>query len=285
MPSVISVNGERFPAAQPALSPLDRGVTLGDGIFETLRVELGTAWYLERHLTRLGRAMRHMAIPNPPLLRQWVADLLVTPEIATAPLAALRITVTRGVAHTHGLAADIDTPTTIITATPLQPFPESIYTTGLTLAIASARLNERAYTAGFKTTSYAEPILAVREARAGNCDDALFLNTQGFVAEASASNIFAWRGETLITPSLDSGILPGITRDILLELCAGEHIATEERPIMLEELIQSSEVFCTSSLRGIAPVVAIGDTRIGAGVPGLRTRALSARYAAQSRRV
>jgi aminodeoxychorismate lyase len=285
MPPVMSVNGERVSAAQPALSPLDRGVTLGDGVFETMRVELGTVWYLERHLARLERATRHMGIPNPPRLRQWIADLLATPEIAAAPMAALRITLTRGIAHTHGLAADVDTPTTLITAAPLQPFPESIYTTGLTLAIASARLNEYAYTAGVKTTSYAEPILAVREARAGNYDDALFLNTQGFVAEASASNIFAWHDETLMTPSLDSGILPGITRDILLELCAGQHIATEERPIMLEELTQSSEVFCTSSLRGIAPVVAVGNTRIGAGVPGPRTRALMARYAAQSRRV
>jgi len=285
MHSVISVNGQRYSPEQPAISPLDRGITLGDGIFETMRMESGAVWYLDRHLARLERAARHMGIPYPSHIREWIAELLTDSEIKTASLAALRITMTRGIARTHGLAANIDTPTTIITATPLPPFPEATYTTGLTLIVASARLNERAYTAGFKATSYTEPILAVREAHDAGYDDALFLNTQGFVAEASASNVFAWLGDTLITPSLDCGILPGITRNIILELSAGEHIPTEERPITLDELTRATEVFCTSSIREIAPVITIGDKQIGTGAPGPQTRALMARYAAQSQRV
>lgn len=285
MSSVISVNGQLVSSEHTAISPLDRGFTLGDGIFETLRMEYGTVWYLDRHLARLDRAARHTGIPVPPMLRQWIADLIASPEITAAPFVALRVTLTRGIARTHGLAADTDAATTVLTATPLPPFPPSVYTNGLRLMIASARLNEHAFTAGHKMTSYAESILAVREAHAAGYDDALFLNTRGLVAESTASNVFAWLGETLITPSLDAGILPGITREVILELCAGAQILTEERPLMVEELTRTSEVFCTSSLRGIAPVVAIGDRTIGAGTPGLRTQALAARYAAHTRRV
>jgi branched-chain amino acid aminotransferase len=278
------VNGHPTAHGHPAISPLDRGMTLGDGLFETIKVERGVPWYLDRHLTRLEHAAERMGITYPPHLRDWIGAALIMPGVSEHVSLALRVTLTRGVISTLGLAGGTNcTATTLVSL--YQAPASSTQITGLSLGLASAPRNERAYTAGLKTTSYAESILAFRHAQHAGWDDALFLDTRGFVAEATTSNIFAWVGPRLVTPPVSCGILPGITRAVMLELANEQGIATEERTMTLAELLAANELFCTSSLRGIAPVTQVGEKVIGTGTAGAQTLQLMASYAAQSQRI
>jgi len=284
--AVTSVNGVMVAADTPAISPLDRGITLGDGIFETVKVEHGDPWYLERHVLRLEHAAAVMGIAVPPQLRAWVAELLQYPSAPTDRSLALRITLTRGSTTTHGLAGtEPSAPTVICSLYAAPAFPAPVYEAGLSAHVASAPRNERAFTAGIKTTSYAESIFALREARAVGCDDAIFIDTHGAVAEGAASNIFARLGDSLVTPPVGRGILPGITRAVVLSLAHELGIPYEERSFSISDLLRAGEVLLTSSLRGIAPVVRIDGYPIGAGTPGTYTRQLMTAYATQPTRV
>ncbi len=146
------------------------------------------------------------------------------------------------------------------------------------MRIASARRNERALSTRIKTTSYAESILALREAHDSGFDDTIFLNTYDFVAEASAANVFVCLNKVIVTPAVTQGILPGITREVVLQLAKNTGFSATEREVHDEELINADEVFLTSSLRGLVPVVKVGEHMLGQGTPGLITRQLMKAY-------
>jgi branched-chain amino acid aminotransferase len=146
--------------------------------------------------------------------------------------------------------------------------------------MANARRNEYAITSGIKTLSYTESVLALAQAKLAGADDAIFLCTAGHVSEATASNLFAVIDDTLVTPALSCGVLPGITRAAVLELAQSLSLDTSEREVPEAELALASEIFLTSSIREIAPVVRIATTAIGAGRAGPITRKLIDAYAA-----
>jgi branched-subunit amino acid aminotransferase/4-amino-4-deoxychorismate lyase len=135
-------------------------------------------------------------------------------------------------------------------------------------------------TTGLKTLGYIDAVIGVLEARRAGADEALFLDTEGHCSEASASNLFIATATELATPQLSCGVLPGITRETVLELARGEGIAVAERAIGLHEVRAANEAFLTSSLRGIAPLVRIGEKSIGRAAPGELTRRLTAAYLA-----
>jgi branched-chain amino acid aminotransferase len=139
-------------------------------------------------------------------------------------------------------------------------------------------------TAGLKTLAYTDSVLALAEARRAGADEAIFLDTEGHCSEATASNLFAVVGDTLVTPPVSCGALPGITRAAVIELARGLEIEVAERPLSPDELRAAREAFLTSSLREIAPLVRVGDGPIGLGVPGSTTRELTRAYAALVRR-
>jgi len=126
-------------------------------------------------------------------------------------------------------------------------------------------------------------VLALSQARAAGADDAIFLDTAGHVSEATASNVFAVIDDTLVTPPLSCGVLPGITRATVLEIAPALEIRVSEREIAEPELAMAAEVFLTSSIREIAPLVRIGTSVIGTGKPGRITQLLIASYAARVR--
>jgi branched-subunit amino acid aminotransferase/4-amino-4-deoxychorismate lyase len=159
-------------------------------------------------------------------------------------------------------------------------FPASTYAEGLSAHVASGRRNEYAMTAGLKTLAYIDAVAGVLEARRAGADEALFLDTEGHCCEASASNLFIATGTELVTPPLSCGVLPGITREAVLELARAEGVAAAERKIGLHQVRAAKEAFLTSSLRGIAPLVRIGGNPIGRGTPGELTRRLTAAYLA-----
>lgn len=277
--TAVWVNGARLDAGGAHVSARDRGLTLADGAFETMRLYGGHALRLEQHLARLDRTLGALEIPAPPALRAWVGAALAE---AAGRDAGMRLTVTRGVGPPGLLPPDASTaaPTVIVVVSPPPRHAPAVHEVGLTARIASGRRNERAMTAGHKTLAYTDSIAALLEARRAGADEALFLDTEGHCADATASNIFALAGDTLVTPPLGCGVLPGITRGIVLELAPSLGLTVAERVLLPEELRAADEAFLTSSLRALAPLVRVDGQPIGCGAPGARTRALAAAYAA-----
>jgi branched-chain amino acid aminotransferase len=271
------INGRRQPADALHLSARDRGVMLADGVFETMRVRAGHVFRLDRHLSRLEHALGALAIPIPAELREWL--LAALPD-ATAESASVRLTVTRGIGA-HGVAPpDEAQPTVIVAVNPMPVFPAAIYEAGLTAHVVSGRRNEQAMTAGLKTIAYTDAIAALLEARRAHAEEALFLDTGGHCSGGTSSNLFVLSNGALLTPPLSCGVLPGITRATVLELARPWGIAATERAFGLDVLLGADEAFLTSSLRGIAPLVRVGDRAIGAGRPGVLTQRISDAYAA-----
>ena len=261
----------------PLVSAQDRGFTLGDGVFETMRLTCGTAFRLDAHLARLERGLQLLGIPAPPELRRWVVDAV---REAGADDGRARLTVTRGIGPPGVLPAADPQPLVVIEIGARPTFAESVYEAGLSACVASGRRNERAYGAGIKTLGYTEAILALREAHRRGADDAIFLDTSGYCAEATAANLFIVRGSRLHTPPLSCGVLPGVTREVVLEIAAASRISIDESTFGRDELTTADEAFLTSSLRGIAPLVRIDGQMIGIGAPGSVTGELRARYEA-----
>ncbi|NOT26396.1 MAG: hypothetical protein HOP16_09885 [Acidobacteria bacterium] len=275
---LVWVNGE--PQKDARVSVHDRGLTLADGLFETLHVKGGNAFRLDRHLARLGRGLAAIEIAYPVALGSWLEFALTKASVQRfGGEAGLRITVTRGAGPAGvGIPADA-TPTVVMTLSAMPRFP-GIYEKGLAVHVASGRRNERAMTAGLKTLAYTDAVAALLEARRAGADEALFLDTDGHCSEATASNLFIWTGSSLLTPPMSCGALSGITREAVIELASTKGLETVERTCTLQDLLDAREAFLTSSLRGLAPVVRVGDAAIGAGVPGAVTATLTAAYRA-----
>jgi branched-chain amino acid aminotransferase len=274
--TIVWINGEQQADDGRHVSALDRGLTLGDGVFETMRARGGTIFRVGRHLARLERSLTALEIPAPRQLHQWVADAAK----ASGDEASIRLTVTRGPGPPGVAPPAAPKPTVVISVAPMPAFPASTYAEGLSAHVASGRRNEYAITTGLKTLGYIDAVAGVLEARRAGADEALFLDTEGHCSEASASNLFIATGTDLATPRLSCGALPGITREAVIELARAEGVAVAERAIGLHEVRAAKEAFLTSSLRGIAPLVRIGGKPIGRGAPGELTRRLSAAYLA-----
>jgi branched-chain amino acid aminotransferase len=270
------VNGLPADPDAPALSVSDRGFTLADGCFETMRAYRGVIFCLDAHMERLSVTAARLGIPVPPHLEQTVADATRALRAARAD-ASVRLTMSRGTGA--GVAAPSGVvPTTVLLIGRLPAVPVTLATSGLTARIASGRRNEHAPSAGLKTLSYTDTVLALTEARARGADDALFLDTAGHLCEGTSSNLFLVAGGMVRTPPRSCGILPGITRQTVLGILESLGIAAEEAPIPPVELDAADEVFLTSSLREIAPVTRIGERPVGSGRPGPLTGRVMAAY-------
>jgi len=274
--TIVWVDGERLPSEGAHISARDRGFTLADGVFETMKARNGNVFRLEPHLTRIEGALRALTIPVPPELRDWV-DAAV--RAAHVPDASIRLTVSRGVAA-GGVGAPADpVPTVVVTVAAPPSFGAAIYESGLHAHVASGRRNEHSMTAGLKTLAYTDAVAAMIEATRAGADEVLFLDTAGHCSEASASNFFAVIDGQLTTPPTACAALPGITRAAVIELTAGMGLALDDRPLDLAKLKFATEAFLTSSLRGIAPLVRLDGIAIGTGKPGKVTRQMMTAYA------
>jgi branched-chain amino acid aminotransferase len=280
---MIWVNGQRMSADAPHLSALDRGFTLADGVFETMRVYGGRAFRLDAHMRRLRDATSTLGIPLPTDIEQLVTQAILEAGASGLREASVRVTVSRGVGSAGLAPPSSPEPTIVVAAAPPPAFSPDLYTNGITIHVASGRRNERAMTAGLKTIAFTDSVVALTEARAAGADDALFLDVEGHVSEGTSSNVFVAAtadSNVLVTPPLSCGALPGITRAAVIEIATELGIGAVARPIAYGELLRSPEVFLTSSLRAIAPVVRIDGRSIGDGKPGPLTRRTMEAYAA-----
>ena len=267
------VNGRLVEDSRAAIPVRDRGFTLGDGLFETMRAYGGRIFRLRDHLERLERGARRIGLPLPEGLFEGAVETL---EATGLKDAAVRLTVTRG--EGEGLTPPVGVPATaVITARPYRAFP-GWYERGVRAVTARGRLDENRATAGLKHLGYLEAILAVREARAAGCDDALFVDGAGHLAEAAASNLFMVLDGVLATPPLSCGILPGVTRAAVVEIAAAGGVPVREEPVAPADLDEATEAFLTSSLREIVPLVVANGRPVGGGAPGVLTRRLLRAY-------
>lgn len=280
MPSVtgaVWLTGRIVDEADAVVSVRDRGLLLGDGLFETMRAYGGRVFALHEHLDRLRDGAARIGLALPGGLADAVSETLAASSLADA---AVRLTVTRGCDEGDGgglVTTGSSAATTAITVRRYEPATEW-YDRGLRAGLAPGRLDENRATAGLKHLGYLEAILALRDARSRGWDDAVFLDSAGHVAEATASNVFVVMDEALMTPPVACGILPGITRATILRLAAARGCAVREEPLVRDALAAATEAFLTSSLREIVPLVAVNGVPVGAGRPGPVARRLLAAY-------
>jgi branched-chain amino acid aminotransferase len=261
------LNGELVDEAEAAISPRDRGLLLGDGVFETLRTYGGRLVTLAEHLERLRAGASVLGIPLPGLdaISRGAQDLVAG---AGGGEARVRITVTSGPGPA-GLRREGVTPTVLITASPLPRWPDSA-----TAVIAPWPHDEQSPLAGVKTTSRADTVLAMLHAHRRGADEALFFNYAGGLCEATTANVFVVSGGSVATPPLSAGCLAGITREHVLGLCEELDIEVAQEQIPREDLDGVDEMFLTSSTREIQALVAVDDQPVGNGEAGQLTARL-----------
>jgi branched-chain amino acid aminotransferase len=275
----VFLNGEIVAESAARVAANDRGLLLGDGLFESMRAYRGRIFRLAAHLQRLraSAAFLRLAVPSTDeQIEKSISELL---RLNSCAEAYVRVTLTRGASPR--LRLDSAGPATLlIHARPIQPPPAEQYRNGAKLIISTARQNSANPLARHKTLSYLLYLVARQEATDAGANGAILLNEHGQVAEESVSNVFLERGGALLTPPVHCGLLPGITRGAVLDLARAGGIPVEERPMAAGELFDSDEMFLTNSLMEIMPVRSVDRRQIGSATPGPITRRVQALYRA-----
>ncbi len=242
------VNGRLLDADDATVSVFDHGLTVGDGVFETLKVVRGVPFALTRHLARLRASAAGLGLTAPADadVRAAVTEVLGAHD--QAEVGRLRITLTGGrgpLGSDRGSAG----PTLVVAVSAASPWPATTRLAGVPWP-----RNERSAVVGLKTTSYAENVVALAHAKAAGAGEALFLDTRGHLCEGTGSNVFVVVGGRLLTPALSTGCLAGVTRALVLEWMGAEEV---EVPAAV--LKDADEVFITSSTRNVSPVESVDD--------------------------
>jgi branched-chain amino acid aminotransferase len=264
-----SVNGNVVPAEQARVSVMDNGFTFGDAVYETLRTYGGRPFHLDHHLERLRASAGRLGIEAPAgdeLFARRLDDLLAR---AGNDESYIRIILTRGEGDISYRFDRVKGPTLVMVVKPFEPPPARDYAEGIPIVIASVRRNHpRALDPAIKSNNLLNNILAVREGQAQGAAEAILLNDMGEVAEGASSNIFVVKGGVVSTPPLATGILPGITRWLVLDLCRELGIPAREETLIAADLFAADEVFITSTTKEAVPVRTIDGKTVGAGRPG-----------------
>ena len=276
---IVNINGQLVHRDQAGVSPFDSAVQGGDAVWEGLRLYDGRIFKLHQHLDRLERSAKALSYPEIPP-REHVIDEIRRTLTANKMRDGvhIRLTLTRGVKVTSGMDPRLNQagPTLIVLA---EHKPPVYAKTGLVLKTSSIRrpppevLDARIHHANLLNS-----ILAKIEANNAGVDDALMLDTRGFVAETNATHLFVVRDGELATPHT-FGCPEGITRATVLEICAAEKIPCGEMDLTLEDVYRADEVFCTGTMGELAGIIKVDDHTIGDGKVGLMTRRLSGLYA------
>jgi branched-subunit amino acid aminotransferase/4-amino-4-deoxychorismate lyase len=255
--AVVQLGRGVVPVDEPVLHVDDEGVLRGRAVFETVRVYGGRPFRLDEHLARLAASARRVGLPAPDAdgFRAAARDAIGAGGAPDATLRFLWSPGREGRGEPVGLAF----------VSPIPADLDALRERGLTLAQVSWAATAMA---GAKSTSYAANLAARDLAVARGFDDALLVGIDGLVLESSVSNVW-WRvGETLSTPTLDLPILRGVTRGAVRELALAAGYEVDEVEAPVEDLLAADEVFLTSSVREVMPVVAVDGSTIGAGFPG-----------------
>lgn len=274
------IDGEGFAPADAKVSVYDRGFLYGDSVFETIRTYDGYLYALDDHLERLARSAEKMGITMPVSLAALAEEARRALAAAGNAESYVRIVVTRG-SGPLGLATSLaERPLRVVIVEPLATPPREQYDKGISaLCVQTVRASDAAQSA--KLGNYLASALALREAHAAGASEALVVNRDGVVVEGTTSNVFAVISGKLVTPPLGTGVLDGITRGVVLTLAAELAIEVVYVALSPDEIVQADELFLTSSLRELMPVVTVDGKQIGDGRPGRVTRQLHRAFRAR----
>jgi branched-chain amino acid aminotransferase len=276
---VVVVDGVVTTPERATVSVYDRGFLYGDAVFEVLRTYGGRPFALGEHLARLRRSAEKVFIDLP------VDEATLEREVSAGIHAAgndesyVRIMITRG---SGPLSLDPDTathPLRVLIIERVVPPPRDVYVHGIALASARAhRAVDATSAVGAKVTNYLPNLLVLREAKRKGAQEVLVVDEHDQVVEGATSNVFVVHGGRLATPPESAGILPGITRAHVMAAAAAAGVPCDERALQLPDIYAADEVFITSSIRELVPVVRVDDHVVGSGLPGEVIRALHRRF-------
>ena len=272
---IVILNGQVTPPETAAISVYDRGFLYGDSVFETIRTYGGKPFALGEHLARLERSAERGFIPVPVASDVIASEVERGLSLAQNPESFVRIMLTRGTGPL-GLDPDLaEKPNRVVLVEPFVPPPSEAYEKGIeAIAVHAARATDATPAAGAKVANYLTSLLAIREARRRGATEAFIVDARGSVLEGTTSNVFFVKAGELVTPPENAGILAGITRAYVLRAAAEIGVGTSLRDVREAELFDADELFISSTLREILPVVRLDGRTIASGGPGPITRRL-----------
>lgn len=283
MGRLVVIDGRRCAPEDAKVSVYDRGFLYGDSVFETVRTYGGSPFALDEHLQRLEESANALKIPLP-IGRPTLAEEVTTAVDAAAnPESRIRIILSRG-RGPLGLDSELAVePLRVILIEPLELPPVQHYQDGIgVVCVQTVRASDAVHSA--KLSNYLASVLALQDARSAGAQEALVVNRDGFVVEGTTCNVFIVRhattgggGESMVcTPPLGIGVLPGITRAFVIGVAAELGLPVNDCTLTPEQIRAADEVFLTSSIREILPVVTVDGELVGDGRPGGTTRRLHA---------
>lgn len=280
MSAVVNVNGRIVGQEQAFVSVFDHGFLYGEGVYETLRTYAGRPFLFERHMRRLRNSASMLALPVPIAdsdVEARFCDTLQAAGLRGGPgsEAYLRLMVTRGVGDLSYDPSSCPAPTVVVIARPQVDPPDEVYEQGVKVAIVSiVRNHPGSVNPLIKSNNLLNNAMGMQEAFRRSCFEGVMRNYRGELAECTTSNLFAVAGGIALTPPLDAGLLPGITREFLFEIGAECGVPVQEAVLRDRDLLGADESFLTSTTRAIVPIVQVDGQRIGTGAPGPVTKAL-----------
>ena len=279
MPRLVYLNGSLVDKDQATISVFDHGLLYGDGVFEGIRAYHGKVFELDAHVDRLWDSASAIMLKIPLTKDQMKADIVRTLAANVLTDAYIRVVVTRGVGNL-GLDPDnCDVPSIIIIVEKMFLYTEKSYEHGLEIVtVPTIRNHPQALDPRIKSLNYLNNILAKIEGKIAGAPEALMLNYKGHVAECSGDNIFTVRTGCVFTPSVASGILKGITRDVVIRLALEAGLTVHEVEMTRYDLFNATECFLTGTAAEVIAVVKIDQRVIGDGKPGPITRDLLRRF-------
>lgn len=261
MGNKVYLNGEYLPLSKAKVSVLDRGFLFGDGVYEVIPVYNGHLFRLKDHLTRLDNSLSNIRLGLSYSLEKW--QKILQPLLAQNRDQYIYLQITRGVApkRDHAFPANA-VPTVFAMCSDIKHFE------GRDIGVKAVTMDDSRWDlCHIKATTLLANILLRQQAVEQDCAEAILIKN-GYVTEGAASNIFAVIDGVINTPAKNSEILPGITRDIIIELAQANNIAVSENVIALEALQAASEIWVTSSTREIIPVIELDGIKVADGLPG-----------------
>lgn len=274
MSRIASIDGVIVTPEDAKVSVYDRGFLYGDSVFETIRTYGGKPFALDEHVRRLERSAERVAIPMPIDAAEFAAEIERAITAAGNAESYARATLTRGSGPLGLDPALAEHPLRVILVEPLKLLPDEMYRDGVSvITYRTTRTGDAAH-GGAKVGNYLASLLALKAAKAVGAHEALILDAEGHILEGTTSNVFVVRGDKLVTPPEEVGILPGITRAHILAIAPQVGLTVELQKLKTPDVLSADEVFLSSSLREILGVVRVDGNVIGQDKPGRWTQAL-----------
>jgi branched-chain amino acid aminotransferase len=267
------IDGKLYDKDDAKISVYDHGLLYGDGVFEGIRVYSGRVFRAADHLTRLWDSAKAIRLTIPYTRDEVRAAMEQTVKANNFTDCYIRLVVTRGAGYLGLNPNKCPRATMIVITDTIELYPKEMYEKGMAVITASViRNHPNAMSPRIKSLNYLNNILAKIEAVDAGVPEAIMLNHEGNVAECTGDNIFTVRGGSVFTPSTHDGILEGITRQVILELCARLNIPCVEKTLQRHDLYIAEECFLTGSAAEVVPVTKIDGRSIAAGTPGPVTK-------------